>query len=381
MKPLEGMLVVTIEQAVAAPLCTARLADAGARVIKIERPAGDFARGYDHAAKGDSSYFVWTNQGKESVVLDFKTDVGAAQLECLIAKADVFVQNLAPGATDRAGFGSNDLRARYPRLVTCDISGYGDSADMRGMKAYDLLVQAESGLVNISGGPGEMGRIGVSVCDIGAGMTAHAAITEALLGRERSNKGAGVKVSLFDVAAEWMTVPLIHNEYGDGGPTRQGLRHPSIAPYGAYRAQDGAETIVAIQNEREWARFCAEVLDKPDLPKDERFASNTARVLNRDAMDGEILAVTETLSTTEFRRRLLASAIAFGALNSLDDLSKHPALRRKTVTTPGGQILDIPAPPIRWADGDVEPGRGAPALGAHTAAVLADMAAPQGPKQ
>jgi len=379
MKPLEGMLVVTIEQAVAAALCTARLADAGARVIKIERGGGDFARGYDRAAKGDSSYFVWLNQGKESVVLDFKTEAGAAQLERLIAKADVFVQNLAPGAIERAGFGADDLRARYPRLVTCDISGYGDSEEMREMKAYDLLVQAESGLVNISGGPGEMGRIGVSICDIGAGMTAHAAIAEALLGRERTNKGAGVKVSLFDVAAEWMTVPLIHNEYGDGGPVRQGLRHPSIAPYGAYRTNDGAETIISIQNEREWARLCAEVLGKPDLAVDESFASNTARVANREALDEEILAVTTTLSTEEFRNRLLAASIAFGALNSLDELSRHPALRRKTVMTSEERSLDIPAPPIRWADGGVEPGRGAPALGAHSEAVLADVAAsPEG---
>ena len=378
MKPLDGLLVVTVEQAVAAPLCTARLAEAGARVIKIERAAGDFSRGYDDAAKGDSSYFVWINQGKESVVLDFKTKEGAAHLERLIAKADVFVQNLAPGAMNRAGFGSGELRARHPRLITCDISGYGDSEAMRKMKAYDLLVQAESGLIGISGGPGEPGRIGVSACDIGAGMTAHAAVLEALIKRERSGLGAGVQVSLFDVTAEWMTVPLIHTEHGSGAPTRQGLRHPSIAPYGAYRTRDGAQTIVSIQNEREWARFCAEVLGKPDLPQDERFASNNARVANRDAMDAEILEVTVTLSTEDFRRRLLDAAIAFGALNSLDDLSHHPALRRKAVTTSGGETLSIPAPPIRWADHGVEPGAGAPAVGAHTDTVLREIEEPRG---
>lgn len=373
MKPLEGLLVLSVEQAVAVPLCTARLVDAGARVIKIERPEGDFARGYDHAAHGDSSYFVWTNQGKESVVVDFKTEEGATQLEQLIAKADVLVQNLAPGAMQRAGFGSADLRARYPRLITCDLTGYGDSEAMQGMKAYDFLVQAESGMVNISGGPGEMGRIGISICDIGAGVTAHAAIVEALLLRERSGEGSGVNVSLFDVAAEWMTVPLVHHDYGDGGPTRQGLRHPSIAPYGAYESSDGTATIVSIQNEREWARFCADVLHKPGMGQDERFASNNLRVANRAIMDEEILAVTRSLSTTEFRSRLRETAIAYGGINTLEDLSTHPALRRKTVATSEGRTLEIPAPPIRRSGDTGETGGRAPAVGSHTRAVLAEL--------
>lgn len=376
MKPLTGMLVVTVEQAVAAPLCTARLVDAGARVIKIERPEGDFARGYDTAAKGDSSYFVWTNQGKESLVLDFKTKDGAAQLERLIASADVFVQNLAPGAVERAGFGSDDLRARYPRLVTCDISGYGDSEALSKMKAYDFLVQAESGLVGISGGPGEMGRIGVSVCDIGAGMTAHAGIMEALMLRARTERGSGVKVSLFDVAAEWMAVPLIHHDFGEGGPTRQGLQHPSIAPYGAYETTDGSQTVVSIQNEREWGRLCVEVLGKPGLKLDERFASNNARVTNRDALDAEINSVVSGLTTKEFRDRLLEGSIAFGAINTLDDLSRHPGLRRKSVVTSGGITLDIPAPPIRRTDDEAIP-QSAPKVGAHTAAILAEFAKQQ----
>lgn len=367
------MLVVTVEQAVAAPLCTARLVDAGARVIKIERPEGDFARGYDQAAKGDSSYFVWTNQGKESVVLDFKTKTGAAQLERLLAKADVFVQNLAPGAVERAGFGSDDLRARYPRLVTCDISGYGGSVAMNKMKAYDFLVQAESGLVAISGGPTEMGRIGVSICDIGAGVTAHAGIMEALLLRARTERGSGVKVSLFDVAAEWMAVPLIHHEYGNGGPTRQGLQHPSIAPYGAYETNDGAQTIVSIQNEREWGRFCIEVLGKPELQLDGRFASNNARVANRNALDDAIRAVVSALTTKEFRHRLLDASIAFGALNTLEDLSHHPALRRRTVETSEGRTLDIPASPIRRTAYEAAP-QSAPRVGAHTAEVMAEFA-------
>lgn len=372
MKPLEGMLVVTVEQAVAAPLCTARLVDAGARVIKIERPEGDFARGYDDAAKGDSSYFIWTNQGKESVVLDFKTKSGAAQLERLLAKADVFVQNLAPGAIERAGFGSDDLRARHPRLVTCDISGYGDSEAMSKMKAYDFLVQAETGLVGISGGPTEMGRIGVSVCDIGAGMTAHAGIMEALMLREREGQGSGVKVSLFDVTAEWMAVPLIHHEHGAGGPTRQGLQHPSIAPYGAFKTNDGSLTIVSIQNEREWGRFCVEVARKPELQLDVRFASNNARVANRDALDLAINDVVSMLTTKEFRDRLLSASIAFGALNSLADLSNHPALRRKTVGTTSGEQLDIPAPPIRRTGAQAVL-QNVPKVGEHTASVLAEF--------
>ena len=372
MKPLDGMLIVTVEQAVAAPLCTARLVDAGARVIKIERPEGDFARGYDEAAKGESSYFVWTNQGKESVVLDFKTTEGAAQLERLLASADVFVQNLAPDAIKRAGFGSDELRARYPRLVTCDISGYGDSEAMSKMKAYDFLVQAESGLVAISGGPTEMGRVGVSISDIGAGMTAHAGIMEALMLRERTQQGSGVKVSLFDVTAEWMTVPLIHHEYGKGGPTRQGLKHPSIAPYGAYATNDDAQTVVSIQNEREWGRFCVEVLKMPELQADENFISNNARVANRDALDTAINSVVTSLTTKEFRERLLDASIAFGALNTLQDLSSHPALRRKSVITSKGKTLDIPAPPIRRTY-DETTTKNAPAVGADTNVVIAEF--------
>ena len=374
MKPLEGMLVITVEQAVAAPLCTARLVDAGARVIKIERPEGDFARGYDTSAKGDSSYFVWTNQGKESVVVDFKTTEGAAQLERLIANADVFVQNLAPGALERAGFGSDDLRERYPHLVTCDLSGYGSSKAMSKMKAYDLLVQAESGLVAISGGPGKMGRIGVSICDIGAGMTAHAGIVEALLLRERTGCGSGIKASLFDVAAEWMAVPLMHHEYGKGGPTRQGLQHPSIAPYGAYTTGDGGQTIISIQNEREWGRLCVEVLEKPELQLDEQFASNNVRVVNRQEMDGEMAAVITTFTTTEFRHRLMEASIAYGGISSLEDLSNHPGLRRRKVVNTSGDMLEIPASPICRSEDEGEALQPAPSIGSHTHAIMAELA-------
>ncbi len=343
MLPLEGLLVVSVEQAVAAPLCTARLADAGARVIKIEREGGDFARKYDTAAKGDSSYFAWINHGKESVVLDFKKKDDQTLLDVLISEADVFVQNLAPGAAERAGFGSEVMRNRHPKLITCDISGYGDGPDMQGMKAYDFLVQAESGLVSVSGGPNELGRIGVSVCDIGAGMAAHAAILEALLLRGKTGRGSGVKTSLFDVAAEWMTVPLMHFEYGNGAPTRQGLRHPSIAPYGAYRTSDGIDTVISIQNEREWQRLCEQVLGRPEMASDPRFHSNNIRVANRAVMDEEIGVVLATMTSAQLRQRLLDASIAFGGLNSVADLSKHRALRRRSVRNSLGQFVHMPA--------------------------------------
>jgi crotonobetainyl-CoA:carnitine CoA-transferase CaiB-like acyl-CoA transferase len=373
MKALEGVLVVAMEQAVAAPLCTARLAEAGARVIKIERPDGDFARGYDTAAKGESSYFVWINQGKESVVLDFKQPGDAALLEAMIAKADVFIQNLAPGAMDRAGFGSDRLRKDYPGLVTCDISGYGDSEAMRGMKAYDLLVQAESGLVGISGGPGEMGRIGVSICDIAAGMNAHSAVLEALYRKARTGGGASLKVSLFDVAAELMTVPLVQSDFGAGAPTRQGLLHPSIAPYGAYRTGDGIETLISIQNEREWVCLCEQVLGRPEVATDPRFISNNARVANREALDSDILAVVGRFTAGEFRAKLLAAGIAFGGLNSVEQLSTHAALRRRSVATSDGTRLEIPAPPVQWAGEGLQPGAGTPKVGAQTDAIRAEF--------
>lgn len=376
MKPLEGCLVVAVEQAVAAPLCTARLAEAGARVIKIERAEGDFARGYDVAAKGESSYFVWINQGKESAVLNFKEPEDAVLLEALIAKADVFVQNLAPGALTRAGFGSERLRRDYPGLITCDISGYGESEAMAGMKGYDLLVQAESGLVGISGGPGEVGRIGVSVCDVGTGMTAHAAILEALYRKARTGEGASLKLSLFDMAAEWMTVPLIHSDFGAGPPTRQGLRHPSIAPYGAYRTTDGIDTLVSIQNEREWHRLCAQVFKRPEMATDSRYESNSLRVANRNAMDADILAVVGKLTAEEFRARLLEADIAFAGVNSVEQLSGHRALRRRSVATSEGTRLDLPAPPVQWVEDPVTEAPGTPGIGAHTEALRAEFSTP-----
>lgn len=347
LQPLKGLLVVAVEQAVAAPLCTARLIDAGARVIKIERQGGDFARGYDKAALGDSSYFAWTNHGKESLELDFKLASDAALLHRLVAKADVFIQNLAPGALSRAGFGSDELRRQHPRLITCDISGYGDSEAMQGMKAYDLLVQAESGLVSISGSPGEPGRIGVSLCDIGAGVTAHAGILEAVIQRSLTGNGSGIAVSLFDVAAEWMSVPLIHAETGDGAPEQVGLKHPSIAPYGAFPDEQGILTLISIQNEREWVRLCNQVLNDSDLAVDERFSNNVSRVANRDALEQAISTITATLSTQRLRQSLRDASIAFGALNTVDDLAAHLALRRRSVVNSGNKVVSIPAHPVQ----------------------------------
>ncbi len=346
--PLAGLLVVSLEQAVAAPYCSCRLADAGARVIKLERPEGDFARAYDRAAKGESAYFVWLNRGKESIAVDLKTREDLALVKRMIAKADVFIQNLMPGAAGRLGLASEDLRGADPRLITCDISGYGESGPYAQMKAYDLLVQAESGLAAITGRPEGPGRVGVSVCDIAAGMYAHAAVLEALLARERSGEGRAIAVSLFDALADWMTVPLLHHDYGGAAPQRVGLNHPSISPYGAYASRDGREVVISIQNQREWRRLCAEVLEKPDLAEDPRFGDNTARVENRPALNEEIDAVFGRLFFDDLVARLRAAGIAYGAINGVAELSQHPQLRRVTVGSPAGP-LEVVAPPARVA--------------------------------
>ena len=371
-KPLDGLLVVSLEQAVAAPTCSVRLADAGARVIKIERPEGDFARGYDRVARGESAYFVWLNRGKESIALDLKRPEDLALARRMIARADVFIQNLAPGAAARLGLDPQALRAGHPRLITCTISGYGEAGPYAEMKAYDLLVQAESGLDSITGRPEGPGRVGVSVCDIAAGMYAHAAVLEALLARERSGEGRAIAVSLFDALADWMTVPLLHHDYGGAAPERVGLNHPSISPYGAYAAAGGREVVISIQNQREWRRLCAEVLGKPDLAEDPRFHDNTARVENRPALDREIDAVFGRLPFEDLVARLRAAGIAYGAINGVAELSRHPQLRRVGIDTPSGP-LDVVAPPARVAG--AAPGFGAvPALDRQGAALREEFA-------
>ena len=362
--PLDGLLVVAVEQAVAAPYCSSRLADAGARVIKVERAEGDFARNYDHVANGESAYFVWLNRGKESVCLDIKDPEDAALLQRILRRADVYIQNLAPGAAARSGFDSGALREQNPRLITVDISGYGESGPYREMKAYDLLVQCETGLASITGAPERPGRVGVSVCDIACGMNAHAGVLQALLERERTGRGKGLSVSLFDALADWMTVPLLHQDYTGEAPLRVGLNHPSIAPYGAYSCRGGDQVVISIQNNREWRTFCEQVLQRPDLAEDPLYCNNVERCANRPALDGEINKVFGALARSELVDRLFQARIAFGSVNSVADLSRHDQLRRTSVDTPSG-LVDLVAPPVILADGD-PPLRPVPALGQDT---------------
>ena len=361
---LSGILVVALEQAVAAPYCTSRLADAGARVIKIERADGDFARHYDGVVHGESAYFVWLNRGKESIVLNVKDTADRALLGRIIARADVFIQNLAPGAAARLGLGADELRARYPGLITCSISGYGEDGPYAGMKAYDLLVQAESGLSAITGTADGMARVGVSVADIAAGMHAHAAILDALIARGQTGQGRDIRLSLFAAMADWMTVPLLHFDYGGRAPVRSGLNHPSIAPYGAYPFAGGT-VLISIQNEREWRAFCAEVLGDAALADDSRFADNPARVKNRAALDDLVIALFGGLDREALVARLTAAGTAYGMVNGVDGLSAHPQLRRMRVETPSGPV-DMPAPPAGPEGFGPRP---VPAIGADTNAI------------
>lgn len=370
-KPLDGVLVVAVEQAVAVPYCTSRLADAGARVIKIERPEGDFARSYDSVVHGEATYFVWINRGKESVALDLKKEEDAAILHAMIGRADVFIQNLAPGATARLGFGSDDLRARNPRLITCDLSGYGESGPLHKMKAYDLLVQAESGLVSVSGAPGEWGRIGVSLCDINAGMNALIGIQQALLQRARTGRGSAVKVSLFGTAAELMAVPYLQTLYSGKAPARVGLRHPSIAPYGVFTCADGRDVVISIQNEREWALFCEHFLLEAELAADARFDTPDKRLANRRAVDEIVQQCFSQLTHSRAIKRLTAASTGFASVNSVHDLISHPQLRKWPMPV-NGQIITVPAPPYEtdWEQGEFAP---APAIDEHGAAIRAEF--------
>ncbi|GJD66158.1 CaiB/BaiF CoA transferase family protein [Methylobacterium frigidaeris] len=372
-RPLSGLTVVALEQAVAAPYCSSRLADAGARVIKIERPEGDFARGYDASVNGLASYFVWLNRGKESLVADIKDPGDAKLLHAVLAKADVFIQNLAPGAAARAGFGSEELRARYKRLITVDVTGYGSGHSYSDMKAYDLLVQAESGLAEITGHPAGPGRVGVSVCDIACGMAAHAAVLEALIARGITGEGARLEVSLFDGMADWMNVPLLYFEGTGRAPQRVGLAHPSICPYGAFPTRDGALVLISIQNEREWARFCAGFLRQPDLPSRAGFESNNARVANRPEVDAVVARVFAGLSRDEAADRLRTAGTAYGFVNGLADLVSHPALRRVTVETHAGPASIVAPPALRNGQAPVL-GR-VPGIGEHGEAIRREFAA------
>ena len=371
---LQGLLVISLEQAVAAPYAAGRLADAGARVIKVERPEGDFARGYDADAKGQSSYFVWLNRGKESVALNLKQADDLQILKNMISKADIFIQNLMPGALERLGLSSAELRAADPGLITCDISGYGSNGPFQQMKAYDFLVQAEVGLAEITGAPEQPGRVGVSICDIAAGMTAHQAILQALYARSRTGKGRGIEVSLFHALADWMNVPYIQSQYGGRDIRRPGLHHPTIAPYGAYRCGDGRQLLLSIQNEREWQRLCSDVLQQPDLPENPKFSSNVKRVENRAALDDILNTVFAAHSIDQLAVMLQTAQIAFGRLNTMDDFAAHPQNRFVTVRTTGGE-LQILAPGA-VVNGMMAPLGAVPDLGANSTAIRDEFAQP-----
>jgi formyl-CoA transferase len=370
--PLEGVLIVSLEQAVAAPMCTCRLADAGARVIKIERPEGDFARGYDSVVHGESAYFVWLNRGKESVVLDLTKAEDKALLGTMIAKADVFVQNLKPGALAKLGFSIGKLRKENPRLIACSISGYGEDGPFAGRKAYDLLVQAESGLSSVTGGPESPSRVGVSVCDIAAGMNAYETILEALIARGRSGEGAAISVSMFDAMADWMTVPLLQFE-GGMAPKRMGLAHTSISPYGAFKTRDGVDILISIQNDREWRVLAERVMGDEKLAADPEFSTNVERVRRRGETDGRVAKGFAAMDADALIAKLAAADIAFARVNQPTDLAKHPHLRRVTVETPTGPV-SYPAPAAQRA-GETRRYGAVPALGEHTEKIRAEFMA------
>jgi formyl-CoA transferase len=375
-RPLEGLVVVSVEQAVAAPFATRQLADLGARVIKVERPrSGDFARAYDGTVKGQSSYFVWLNRTKESVTIDLKAAGAREILGRLLARADVFVQNVAPGAAARLGTEPADLRTRFAKLIICSVSGYGTSGPYAGRKAYDLLVQNEVGLVSLTGADEAPAKTGISVADIAAGMYAYAGILTALLARASHGRGALVEVSLFDALGEWMSAPAYYAEYGGSAPPRSGAHHASIAPYGPVTTRDGGSISIAVQNAGEWTRLCTDVLDRPGLAGDERFATNPLRVRHRAALDAEIAAATGALTATALIARLDAAQIAWARMNTMSEFAAHPQLtmrdRWRDIGSPQGAIRAL-LPPVR-IDG-LDPRMGdVPALGEHTDAVLAEL--------
>jgi len=368
--------VVAIEQAVAGPFATRQLADLGARVIKIERPdGGDFARGYDTTVKGLASWFVWLNRTKESVTLDLKRPEAAGILDRLLRGADVFLQNLAPGATDRLGLPTTELRARYPRLVVCNISGYGTAGPYAGKKAYDLLIQSEVGLLSITGTEGTPSKVGISIADISAGMYAYSGILTALLARTRTGEGTVLDVALIDTLGEWMTYAALYTEYGGTPPPRTGATHATIAPYGPYRTRDGA-IVVAVQSNREWAEFCVHVLQQPTLASDPRFETNGLRVQHREALTEAIEAAFSRLPAAEVLRRLESAHLATANVNTVRQYLQHPQLTNRDcwreIESPAGPVRVL-VPPVRMEG--VEPAMGAvPALGQHTRAVLQELA-------
>jgi len=376
MLPLKGVTVVALEQAVAAPFATRQLADLGARVIKVERPgAGDFARGYDTAVRGMSSHFAWLNRSKQSLTLDVKHPEAREVLRQLLARSDVFIHNLAPGAVDRLGLAAADLRAALPRLIICRVTGYGADGPYRDRKAYDLLVQSEAGLLSITGTAETPSKVGISVADIAAGMYAYSGVLAALISRVSTGEGTVLDVSLFDALTEWMGFPLYYALYGGSEPPRSGPRHAAIAPYGPYVAADGKAVFLAVQNEREWGSFCRAVLEMPDLVEDPRFATNARRVVHRNALEALLDERFRAMSSDALVARLERASIANGRMNSVRELAQHPQLverrRWQDIGSPVGPIRALP-PPVTMAGVTpvMEP---IPAVGEHTDAILREI--------
>ncbi len=374
--PLDGVTVIALEHAVAAPFATRQLADLGARVIKIERPGeGDFARAYDRTVLGQSSYFVWLNRGKESLTLDLKQPEGRAILASILADADILIQNLAPGAADRMGLGFETLRADHPRLIVCDISGFGDSGPYRDRRAYDLLIQAEAGLIALTGTPDHPSRAGLSVADIAAGMNAYSGVLAALIQRGRTGRGLRVEVSMLEALTEWVSNSLYFAHYGGGEPARGEASHPSVAPYGPHRAGDGRMVIFGLQSPREWIRFCDTVMGDRALIDDARFADNPARVAHRAVLTALIEARFSGLTLEAVVTLLDSAEIANAPMNAMADLWSHPQLtargRWREVATPAGPIAAL-LPPATLSDAPAAMGD-VPAVGAHTEAILAGL--------
>jgi itaconate CoA-transferase len=376
MLPLTGITVVSLEQAVAAPFATRQLAELGARVIKIERPGvGDFARDYDQSVKGQSAYFTWLNRSKESLALDVKHPESAIVLRRLIERADVFIQNLAPGAAKRLGLDAAALLERHPRLVMCDISGYGDSGPYAKKKAYDLLVQSEAGVLSVTGTEDAPSKVGISITDIGTGLHAYAGILAALYERERTGKGRRIEVTMFEAMVEWMGHPLYYTHFSGKAPKRAGPDHATIVPYGRFRAGDGSHVMFGIQNEREWAAFCKDVLHKPELATDARYDNNTKRTAARGEVVALIEGVFAELTAEAVVGRLDAAGIANARLNSPDEVWAHPQLKARNrwreVDSPVGPLPAV-LPPATFDGVEVRMGP-IPGIGEHTDSILAEL--------